>query len=207
MKRNRMFQTMASLCAALLLCAGFTACQNDDKNIVETEPMVVKSIEYVFEEGDGVSTYEVELDTLIYTNYGSQPKPCSYNSNDRIFCETTFSSNDPEAFTWMVEGDTVLVNDAHLFGEKEVITDNSTYIPYINTTFYKHPNGVNGASTDLKPNDMLIVVDKVLYKKMVTTYLLEVEGAYTGTIQNIKGKLTKIWPINTNTTFIIRTMK
>lgn len=207
MKRNRMFQTMASLCATLLLCAGFTACQNDDENIVETEPMVVKSIEYVFEEGDGVSTYEVELDTLIYTNYGSQPKPCSYNSNDRIFCETTFNSNDPEAFTWMVEGDTVLVNDAHLFGEKEVITDNSTYIPYMNTTFYKHPNGVNGSSTDLKPNDMLIVVDKVLYKKMVTTYLLEVEGAYTGTIQNIKGKLTKIWPINTNTTFIIRTMK
>lgn len=192
MKRNLMYRLCASLCAFALLCTGLVSCQDDEETIVD-EPFVVKNIEYVFEEGDGESMFEQEFNPIVFTNHTDLPQSIEWSPLDGFYLETTFSSDDPNAFTWVTEGDTVMVKDVFVLNDKPYAND-AGYIPYLNETVQGTPNLSIKIKTDLHPNMKVTVTGKIIFQKIVATYLLDIEGAYTGTLQTIKGKITKTEP-------------
>ena len=192
MNRNFMYRLCVSLCTIALLCTGFVSCQDEEETIVN-EPFVVKNIDYVFEEGDGVGTFEQKMDTFVYVNQSNQGRYVEQRPFDGLYLETTFSSDDPTAFTWMTEGDTIMVKDVFVLSGKPYAND-AGYIPYQNETIRELPSVSIKDGTTLPPNTKLTYTGKIIFKKIVATYLLDIEGAYTGTLQTIKGKITKTEP-------------
>ena len=192
MNRNLMYRLYASLCTIALLCTALVSCQ-DEEEAIDNEPFVVKNIEYVFEEGDGESTFEQKMDTFVYVNQSNQGRYVEQRPFDGLYLETTFSSDDPTAFTWMTEGDTIMVKDFFVLSGKPYAND-AGYIPYQNETIRELPSVSIKDGTSLPPNSKLTCTGKIIFKKIVATYLLDIEGVYTGTLQTIKGKITKTEP-------------
>lgn len=192
MKRNLKYRLCVSLCTIALLCTGLVSCQDEEETIVN-EPFVVKNIEYVFEEGDGESTFEQEFYPIVFSNYTELPQYVEWSPFDGFYLETTFSSDDPNAFTWKTESDRIMVKDVFVLNGKPYAND-AGYIPYQNETTREIPSVSIKDGTSLPPNSKLTCTGKVIFKKIVATYLLDIEGAYTGTLQTIKGKITKTEP-------------
>lgn len=192
MKRNFMYRLCISLCTIALLCTGLVSCQDEEETIVN-EPFVVKNIEYVFEEGDGESTFEQKLDTIVYMNQSNQDRYVEWRPYDGYYKETTFGSDAPNAFTWITEGDTIMVKDVFVLNGKPYAND-AGYIPYQNETIRENPSVSIKDGTTLHPNTKLTCSGTIIFRKIVATYLLDIEGVYTGTLQTIKGKITKTEP-------------
>ena len=192
MNRNLMYRLCVSLCTIAWLCTGLVSCQ-DEKETIVNEPFVVKNIEYVFEEGDGESTFEQEFYPIVFSNYTELPQYVEWSPFDGFYLETTFSSDDPNAFTWITDGDRIMVKDVFVLNGKPYAND-AGYIPYQNETTREIPSVSIKDGTSLPPNSKLTCTGKVIFKKIVATYLLDIEGAYTGTLQTIKGKITKTEP-------------
>ena len=192
MKRNLKHRLCVSLCTIAWLCTSFVSCQSEEETIVD-EPFVVKNIEYVFEEGDGESMFEQELDTVVYVNQGNQSRYVEWRPYDGFYLETTFSSDDPNAFTWRTEGDTIMVKDIFVLSGEPYAND-AGYIPYLNETVQRTPNVSIKEGTTLHPDTKLTCTGTIIFQKIIATYLLDIEGVYTGTLQTIKGKITKTEP-------------
>ena len=84
----------------LIVCT--TGCYDKDE-IKDAEKYLFKDIQYSFEEGDGFSTYDVELLPFIMENNLNNSITTTNSPFEDTWQETTFQSNDPEAFVWMGE--------------------------------------------------------------------------------------------------------
>ena len=192
MKRNLKYRLCVSLCTIAWLCTSFVSCQSEEETIVD-EPFVVKNIEYVFEEGDGETMFEQAFIPIVVANHTDQTQYVEWSPFDGLYIETTFSSDDPNAFTWRTEGDTIMVKDVYVFdGEPRVISNE--YMPYLDEMVQRVPIVSAEYRASVPPHMKATVTGKIIFQKIVATYLLDIEGTYTGTLQTIKGKITKTEP-------------
>ena len=100
----------------LIVCT--TGCYDKDE-IKDAEKYLFKDIQYSFEEGDGFSTYDVELLPFIMENNLNNSITTTNSPFEDTWQETTFQSNDPEAFVWMGEED-VFVNTIVKWGNHKI---------------------------------------------------------------------------------------
>lgn len=187
MKSKNLFQLLLSV----MLIVGTTGCYDDDE-IKDAEKYTFQGIRYAFEEeGDGLSFYDVEYNPLIVKNNSSETITASYEPYKDTWIESTFRSDDPEAFTWM--------------GEEEIrvstpnITGNSVYPggaekKYCSETEKTESTNSNITTTGVPPHHKLIMNGTIHYSKLVTTYTLTFVGEYTKTIKEIKGKYIRTAP-------------
>ena len=92
MKQQKLFHLVLS--AMLIVCT--TGCYDKDE-IKDAEKYLFKDIQYSFEEGDGFSTYDVELLPFIMENNLNNSITTTNSPFEDTWQETTFQSNDPEA--------------------------------------------------------------------------------------------------------------
>ena len=116
MKQQKLFHLVLS--AMLIVCT--TGCYDKDE-IKDAEKYLFKDIQYSFEEGDGFSTYDVELLPFIMENNLNNSITTTNSPFEDTWQETTFQSNDPEAFVWMGEED-VFVNTPYMFGDELLLS-------------------------------------------------------------------------------------
>jgi hypothetical protein len=133
MKQQKLFHLVLS--AMLIVCT--TGCYDKDE-IKDAEKYLFKDIQYSFEEGDGFSTYDVELLPFIMENNLNNSITTTNSPFEDTWQETTFQSNDPEAFVWMGEED-VFVNTPYMFGD-ELLLSGATIKYGSETTKAKGPN-------------------------------------------------------------------
>ena len=187
MKQQKLFHL--ALYAILIVCT--TGCYDKDE-IRDGEKYLFKDIQYSFEEeGDGFSTYDVELPPFIMENNSSGSITTTHSPFEDAWQESTFQSNDPEAFAWMGEED-VFVNAPYVFGNKP--SSSGTTIKYgSETTKAKGPNS-SASTISIAPYHRLIIKGTLHYSKLVATYTLTFAGEYTKTEKQIKGKLIQTTP-------------
>lgn len=128
MKQQKLFHLVLS--AMLIVCT--TGCYDKDE-IKDAEKYLFKDIQYSFEEGDGFSTYDVELLPFIMENNLNNSITTTNSPFEDTWQETTFQSNDPEAFVWMGEED-VFVNTPYMFGDEHTKTEKQIKGKFIQTT-------------------------------------------------------------------------
>ena len=175
MKQQKLFHLVLS--AMLIVCT--TGCYDKDE-IKDAEKYLFKDIQYSFEEGDGFSTYDVELLPFIMENNLNNSITTTNSPFEDTWQETTFQSNDPEAFVWMGEED-VFVNTPYMFGD-ELLLSGATIKYGSETTKAKGPHC------------RLIIKGTLHYSKLVATYTLTFAGEYTKTEKQIKGKFIQTTP-------------
>lgn len=187
MKAGKLFQ----LAFSVILIACTTGCSDKDE-VLEADNYQFKEIKYSFEEeGDGFSTYDVECPPTITRNNSSSPMTVTERPFDNTWQETTFQSNDPEAFAWM-EGQEQYVSTPYMF-KNELYSDGAD-IKYCSETI-KTKSANNSSSTiTLPPYTQLTTTGISHYSKMVATYTLVFVGEHTKTEKQIKGKFIQTIP-------------
>lgn len=186
MKQQKLFHLVLS--AMLIVCT--TGCYDKDE-IKDAEKYLFKDIQYSFEEGDGFSTYDVELLPFIMENNLNNSITTTNSPFEDTWQETTFQSNDPEAFVWMGEED-VFVNTPYMFGD-ELLLSGATIKYGSETTKAKGPNS-STSTISIQPHCRLIIKGTLHYSKLVATYTLTFAGEYTKTEKQIKGKFIQTTP-------------
>lgn len=171
MKQQKLFHLVLS--AMLIVCT--TGCYDKDE-IKDAEKYLFKDIQYSFEEGDGFSTYDVELLPFIMENNLNNSITTTNSPFEDTWQETTFQSNDPEAFVWMGEED-VFVNTPYMFGD-ELLLSGATIKYGSETTKAKGPNS-STSTISIQPHCRLIIKGTLHYSKLVATYTLTFAGEYT----------------------------
>lgn len=187
MKQQKLFHLVLS--AILIVCT--TGCYDKDE-IKDAEKYLFKDIQYSFEEeGDGFSTYDVELLPFIMENNLNSSITTTNSPFEDTWQETTFQSNDPGAFAWMGEED-IFVNAPYMFGDE--LSLSGTTIKYgSETTKAKGPNS-STSTISIPPHCRLIIKGTLHYSKLVATYTLTFVGEYTKTEKQIKGKFIQTTP-------------
>lgn len=173
MKQQKLFHLVLS--AMLIVCT--TGCYDKDE-IKDAEKYLFKDIQYSFEEGDGFSTYDVELLPFIMENNLNNSITTTNSPFEDTWQETTFQSNDPEAFVWMGEED-VFINTPYMFGD-ELLLSGATIKYGSETTKAKGPNS-STSTISIQPHCRLIIKGTLHYSKLVATYTLTFAGEYTKT--------------------------
>ena len=140
-----------------------------------------------------VYIFEQEFYPIVFNNHTDLTQYVEWRPYDGLYMETTFNSDDPNAFTWKTESDTIMVKDVFVFDGEPCVLD-AEYIPYLNETVQRAPNVSGKNRTNVPPNTKVTVTGKIFFQKIVATYLLDIEGVYTGNLQTIKGKITKTEP-------------
>ena len=172
----------------LIVCT--TGCYDKDE-IKDAEKYLFKDIQYSFEEGDGFSTYDVELLPFIMENNLNNSITTTNSPFEDTWQETTFQSNDPGVFAWMGEED-IFVNAPYMFGDE--LSLSGTTIKYgSETTKAKGPNS-STSTISIPPHCRLIIKGTLHYSKLVATYTLTFVGEYTKTEKQIKGKFIQTTP-------------
>ena len=187
MRQQKLFHLVLS--AILIVCT--TGCYDKDE-IKDAEKYLFKDIQYSFEEeGDGFSTYDVELLPFIMENNLNSSITTTNSPFEDTWQETTFQSNDPGAFAWMGEED-IFVNAPYMFGDE--LSLSGTTIKYgSETTKAKGPNS-STSTISIPPHCRLIIKGTLHYSKLVATYTLTFVGEYTKTEKQIQGKFIQTTP-------------
>lgn len=177
-----------SLCGIFLLCT-LVACSNDEEI---NEKYSFKDIRYSLEEGDGKSCFETELPLEVTVNKSSQSKSVIHKPYENEWEETTFLSDDPEAFTWM--GKEEIYVQAPFTILDKVYANNNMKVKYgAETIQIKSPNK-SDSSTTIPPHSKLTIGSILTYKRLTVTYTITLTGEYTKTEKQIKGKYIKTVP-------------
>ena len=98
------------LLSLLLLPALLVAC-NDDEKVQVPASFEVQSINYFFEGGDGVQTYDIVTDTFEYYNDSDVEQQVDWEPKQSDYKEYTFTVTIPDNFNWGAEKDTLWVYD------------------------------------------------------------------------------------------------
>ena len=105
---------LLSLCFLLPLLA---AC-GDDEQVQEPasfDSFEVRGINYFFEGGDGVQTYEIVADSFEYYNDSDVEKQVGWTPKQSDYDEYTFLITTPEDFDWPQQDDTLWVYDISMY--------------------------------------------------------------------------------------------
>lgn len=187
MKPKNLFQLLLSV----MLIVGTTGCYDEDE-IKDTERYTFQDIRYAFEdEEDGLSFYDVKLDPIIVENNASSTMTVDNEPLENTWIESTFLSNDPEAFTWMGEEE-IWVSTPFVHGDS-VFPGGAEKKYCSGTEKTKNPNS-NSSTASIPPHYKLTIDRTLHYSKLVTTYTLTFVGEYTKTIKEIKGKYIRTAP-------------
>lgn len=187
-----MKQQHLSILLLLSLVAGLAACQNEDDSLPRS--FTVRSIEYAFMEGDGESTYTVDIGTEVYTNALDTPHPVEIAYSENAYAESSFSFDDPEALAWVAGADTVWVQDVSTMGGRPY-ADKFNSLPFLPVTYRVPVDMPISEMFNLQPHSWL-KLDRLLYfQKLTATYRLQVEESPSGEVREFTGTLTKTWPL------------
>lgn len=178
------------LCFLLLLLG---ACSDDAERASLPEVFEAQSIDYFFAEG-GVRMYEEEVCHRTLNNYTASTNALIANPYAEAYQQITFTSNDPAAFDWLAEGDTAWVADIALInGVPEINT--VSQIPYRKgITLLPNTTSIT-ATIEVPPHTSVSIYYTVTYLSVTASYVLDLEDPASGATREVRGRMTKAWPI------------
>ena len=178
------------LLSLLLLPALLVAC-NDDEKVQVPASFEVQSINYFFEGGDGVQTYDIVTDTFEYYNDSDVEQQVDWEPKQSDYKEYTFTVTIPDNFNWGAEKDTLWVYDISLYDGYP--SNVPSPIPFLQgTTLW--PDGVpSSLRITVPPHTRTTLLHIENFQEITASYILELENTTTGEPLLVKGKMKKKW--------------
>ena len=180
---------LLSLCFLLPLLA---ACGDDEQVQVPAsfDSFEVRGINYFFEGGDGVQTYEIVADSFEYYNDSDVEKQVGWTPKQSDYDEYTFLITTPEDFDWPQQDDTLWVYDISMYDGYPSATP--VPVPYQPGATMLWPDGTyESIRITVPPYVKVAVFYRETFMEVTSSYLLELENTTTGEPLLLKGKLKK----------------